>query len=192
MCRLADVRLQLRENSMMGLGRSAGEAQQGTGSWPGSVRYSTAVHQVESRKPRISRENQWPQVQIEPRNRFVKQSLIHIIGNLPPLLEPNLEIDRSRLIACRAADISHPWGTCASWVSRNAIRSVESSTPHRAGDPVGVTFLSEDLDFSISIRPDATRSQRRGAASPADFRFRLCGLFRSFGRIVLEASHDRA
>ena len=37
MCRLADVRLQLRENSMMGLGRSAGEAQQGTGSWLGSV-----------------------------------------------------------------------------------------------------------------------------------------------------------
>ena len=33
MCRLADVRLQLRENSMTGLGRSAGEAQQGTGSW---------------------------------------------------------------------------------------------------------------------------------------------------------------
>jgi hypothetical protein len=31
MCRLADVRLQLRENSMMGFGRSAGEAQQGTG-----------------------------------------------------------------------------------------------------------------------------------------------------------------
>ncbi len=37
MCRLADVRLQLREYSMMGLGRSAGEAQQGTGSWLGSV-----------------------------------------------------------------------------------------------------------------------------------------------------------
>jgi hypothetical protein len=37
MSRLADVRLQLRENSMMGLGRSAGEAQQGTGSWLGSV-----------------------------------------------------------------------------------------------------------------------------------------------------------
>ena len=90
MCRLPHVRLQLRENSMMGLGRSAGEAQQGAGSWLGSVSYSTAVHQVESRKPRISRENQWPQVQIEPRNRFVRQSLIHIIGNLPPLLEPNL------------------------------------------------------------------------------------------------------
>ena len=77
MCRLPHVRLQLRENSMMGLGRSAGEAQQGAGSWLGSVSYSTAVHQVESRKPRISRENQWPQVQIEPRNRFVRQSLIH-------------------------------------------------------------------------------------------------------------------
>jgi hypothetical protein len=32
MCRLAGVRLQLREDFMMGLGRSAGEAQQGTGS----------------------------------------------------------------------------------------------------------------------------------------------------------------
>jgi hypothetical protein len=37
MCRHADDRLQLRENSMVGLGRSAGEAQQATGSWPGSV-----------------------------------------------------------------------------------------------------------------------------------------------------------
>jgi hypothetical protein len=37
MCHLADVRLQLGENSMMGLGRSAGEAQHGTGSWLGSV-----------------------------------------------------------------------------------------------------------------------------------------------------------
>ena len=34
MCRLADVRLQLRENFMMGFGRFAGEAQQGTGSLP--------------------------------------------------------------------------------------------------------------------------------------------------------------
>jgi hypothetical protein len=37
MSRLAGVRLQLREKSMIGLGRSAGEAQQGTGSWLGSV-----------------------------------------------------------------------------------------------------------------------------------------------------------
>lgn len=37
LCRLANVRLQLRENSMMGLGRSAGEAQHGTGSWLDSV-----------------------------------------------------------------------------------------------------------------------------------------------------------
>ena len=37
MCHLPHVRLQLRENSMIGLDRSAGEAQQGTGSWLGSV-----------------------------------------------------------------------------------------------------------------------------------------------------------
>jgi hypothetical protein len=87
LCRLEDVQLHIRENSVMGLGRFAGEAQQETGSWPGSAGYSTAVHQVESPKPRISRENQLPQVQIEPGNRLVRQSLIHIIGNLPPLLD---------------------------------------------------------------------------------------------------------
>ena len=66
MCRLADVQLQLRENSRMGLGRSAGEAQRGT-----------------------LIQNYWPQVQTEPGNRFVRQSLIHLIGNIPPLLDPN-------------------------------------------------------------------------------------------------------
>jgi hypothetical protein len=33
MCRLVDVRIHLREKSLMGLGRSDGEAQQGTGFW---------------------------------------------------------------------------------------------------------------------------------------------------------------
>jgi hypothetical protein len=31
-----------------------------------------------------------------------------------PLLEPNLEIDQTSFYGYRAAETSHPWGTCAS------------------------------------------------------------------------------
>jgi hypothetical protein len=73
---------------------------------------------------------------------------IHIIGNLPPLLEPNLEIDASLLNGYRAAEISHPRGTSAFFNlgARDPVDRIKD--PDRAGDPVGMTFSKSEAQVS--------------------------------------------